>query len=234
MNHRSNISPRPPVLFWITAAVFALLFAILTAVLCFVDVRPVGPADSSVGLATLNVAIRDLVGENAGWYALTECLGIAAIGVVLAFGILGLCQLIRRRSFAGVDPDILLLGALYVVIAGLYVIFEIWTVNCRPILMDGVLEASYPSSHTMLAVTVFGSTAMWIGKHMARPFLRITAVMLSATLAIVMLIGRLLSGVHWATDILAAALLAVALLTAYTAACRTVEGKHAKKLDSTL
>lgn len=199
------------------ALVPAALFLLLTAAVCLLDVQAVGPEGSSVGLATLNNGFFQLIGTHLWLYHLTNWLGYLAIGVMLFFACLGLWQLITSRSFKGVDLQIWLLGALYVVIAAIYVFFEKVVVNCRPVLMDGELEASFPSSHTVLACVVFLSAALAIGRYVTDTrFLNPIRLALLG-LTVVLVLGRLFSGVHWLTDILAGILLSAALLFVFAA-----------------
>ena len=137
------------------AIAFLATFALWTAIVRFVDVKAIGPDGSSVGLATLNGFVHKLTGVNWILYTVTDWLGLVPIAVALGFAILGLAQLIKRKSLWKVDRDILLLGIFYIVVIAFYVFFEIVVINYRPILIDGRIEASYPSSTTMLVNTPY-------------------------------------------------------------------------------
>ena len=127
-------------------------------------------------------------------------------------------QLIRRKSLKKVDFEILALGAFYIVIAAFYVFFELAIVNYRPIILGAAPEASYPSSHTVLAVCVLGSAIVVVHRKLnSRPW-RIAAEAAFAALAVVIVVGRLLSGAHWLTDIIGGLLLSAALVSGYIAA----------------
>ena len=192
----------------------ALLFTLLVKV---VDVQAIGPQDTSVGFAKINKAFSDLVGTNMFLYKLTQLLGYAALAVVAFFGFGGMMQLVKRRSLMKVDRELLGAGVLYVVVLALYVAFEKIIVNYRPVIMPGETapEASFPSSHTLLACVVFGSAVIladtYVRKHKAR--MRVRAIFV--ILILVMVIGRLLSGVHWITDIVAGLLFSGSLLSAF-------------------
>ena len=90
-------------------------------------------------------------------YNITEWLGIIPILVVMVYGLIGLKQLVKTKNVFKVDKEILILGGFYVVVAVLYVFFEKCIINYRPILVEGVLEASYPSSHTLMTICFCGS-----------------------------------------------------------------------------
>ena len=81
-------------------------------------------------------------------------MGLVPIVVCLVFAGVGLIQLIKRRSIFKVDADIMILGVYFAVVILAYVIFEIIPINYRPILIEGRMEASYPSSTTLLVLSV--------------------------------------------------------------------------------
>ena len=195
-----------------------VLFLIFTFLVKLLDVAAIGPLESSVGLSTINSAIFELFGVSEFWEKLTEIIGVAAIAVALGFCLLGAYQLIKRRSLSKVDHSILLLGAFYALVVIVYVLFEMVVINYRPILVDGVLEASYPSSHTMLVVCITTSAMTAIGdifKDKKRLVL-VSDVIFSLMLAL-MVAGRLLSGVHWFTDIIGGVLISIVLTSLYSA-----------------
>lgn len=187
----------------------SLIFMMLTKM---VDVQAIGPEGSSVGSARLNGAVRDLIGHHSFWETLTDLLGYLAILICCFFGLIGLLQLIRERSLTRVDPRILLLGIFYIAVILIYVIFEIFPVNYRPILEDGKLEASFPSSHTMLTLCVMLSAVPVLKRIMKIETVTATASLALPVLAGLAVIGRLLSGVHWLTDIVGGILISAALL----------------------
>lgn len=196
-----------------------LMFFLLLALIRTVAVAPIGPEGTSIGLAPLNQAVHLAIGENHLLYQLTQVLGLLAIAVAGGFALLGLIQWIRRKSLWKVDREILALGVLFAVVVGLYVLFEIVVINYRPVIMPGEehVEASFPSSHTMLAAVVFGAVFPLIKKYVKRSWLRVLLQILCVGLLVLTVVGRLLSGVHWLTDILAGAFLSTALVALYYA-----------------
>ncbi len=197
-------------------------FIIWTVIVCLIDVSPIGALGTDVGLATLNGSFHRLTGVNMALYELTDALSFIPLAIVAGFALLGLVQLIKRRRLRRVDVSILILGVYYVVVGVVFLFFEIAVVNYRPILIEGALEASYPSSTTLLVTCVIPSAIIELRR-------RITIRSLSAlfTVALVaftafMVIGRLLSGVHWLSDIIGGALLSTALLLLYRTALRYV------------
>ena len=146
-------------LFFVGASLLAA-FVLWTVLIRFVDVQAIGPQESSVGFAMLNGYVHSLTGENMSLYVITDWLGLVPIGVAFGFAVLGLVQLIKRKNLFKVDRSILVLGGFYIVVMAVYVLFEMVVINYRPILIDGYLEASYPSSTTMLVMCVMPTAMM--------------------------------------------------------------------------
>ena len=194
---------------------FLAVFVLWTVLVHFVDVRAIGPEGSSVGFAALNGFVHELTGVNWFLYTITDWLGIVPIAVALIFAILGLVQLIKRKSLWKVNHSILALGVFYLVVMAAYIFFEVVVINYRPTLIDGYLEASYPSSTTMLVMCVMPTAAMQLNARIKNTVLRRFAVIAIVVFTAFMVIGRLLSGVHWITDIIGGALLSAGLVTMY-------------------
>ena len=190
-------------------------FVLWTVFVCFIDVRAIGPRESSVGFATLNGYVHNLTGVNMYLYVITDWLGLVPIGVAFGFAVLGLVQWIKRKSLLKVDRSILTLGGFYIVVMAVYILFEIVVINYRPTLIDGYLEASYPSSTTILVMCVMPTAMMQLRTRIKNDLFR-RCVMLTITVFITfMVIGRLVSGVHWITDIIGGALLSTAIVLMY-------------------
>ena len=204
----------------ITAAVSGSSAVILILLIRFVDVAPIGPQGTSIGLSHLNRAVFEWFGVDLLWYHITDWLGIAAILTALLFAVTGFVQLVKRKSLMKVDREILTLGGLYIVVIGLYLLFETAIVNYRPIIMPDNThpEASFPSSHTMLVCVIMGSAVMLIGKYLKSKALCSVLQTVCAVIIAVTVVGRLISGVHWLTDIIGGGLLSGGLVMLYWAA----------------
>lgn len=213
--------------YFITGGVLLLAFLLFTIAVLNVDVRPIGPEHSSVGFAGINGFVFEQLGVHLAWYEITDGLGIAAIVVALGFVLLGLIQLIKRKSIRRVDKSIMMLGIFYLIMGAFYVLFEAFVVNYRPVILDGGLEASYPSSHTMIVLFIMGSAMVQYRLRIKSRPVRIAADAASVVIIAVMVIGRLLSGVHWFTDIVGGVLLGFALVALYGAAVRRDGGRVA-------
>lgn len=204
-------------IYFSVAAASLLLFIALTVCLLFVDRREASPIGTVVGFASVNSAIFDLAGVNYTLYDLTQILGYLALAVAAGLAVLGLVQLIRRKSLLRVDPELLCMAVLFLTVATVYVAFEFLNVNLRPVLMPGekVPEPSYPSTHTMMSVCILIPAAAYFGKLIKLPAIRIPTVVLCLGAASVTVVCRLLSGAHWFTDILGGLLISCALVSAY-------------------
>ena len=201
-------------LFWVGVGLLAV-FVLWTVLIRFVDVEAIGPRQSSVGFATLNGYIHNLTGVNMSLYIITDWLGLVPIGVAFGFAVLGIVQCIKRKSLLKVDRCILTLGGFYIVVMAVYILFEIVVINYRPTLIDGYLEASYPSSTTILVMCVMPTAKRQLCTRIKNDLFR-RCVMLTITVFITfMVIGRLVSGVHWITDIIGGALLSSAIVLMY-------------------
>ncbi|MEA4954470.1 MAG: phosphatase PAP2 family protein [Pseudoflavonifractor sp.] len=193
----------------------SVLFILYTMLIRHIDVKPIGPNGSVVGFASVNGWVHDLFGVNWTLYTITDWLGLVPIFVVLGFAVLGLSQLIRRKSLLRVDSSILVLGGFYVLVVGAYLFFEYYRVNYRPVLIDGILETSYPSSTTMLVLCVMPTAMMQFRCLICNRTVKNAVNTVLAAFTAFMVIGRLVSGVHWLTDILGGVLLSAALVLLY-------------------
>lgn len=211
---------------FILGAITLVLFAVLTLLVKTVDVKAVGPLGSKIGLAGINTYFRDLIGVNMTMYDMTELLGYLAIAVAGAFACYGVYQLVKGKSIKAVDSSIIVLGGFFAAVVCAYVFFEIVVINYRPIITEGELEASFPSSHTMLSFCVFGAAIHQLWNRISNKTLRNILVSVCALCIIATVVGRLLSGVHWFTDIIAGLLLSISLLLIYVGFCKVFRYKN--------
>ena len=199
-------------------------FALWTFLIRCVDVQPIGPNGSRVGFAAINGAFHALTGVHWALYTLTDWLGLVPIGIAFGFAVLGLVQLLRRKSLLKVDRDILLLGGFYLVVLAVYVLFETVVINYRPVLIGGKLEASYPSSTTVLALCILPTAMMQLQTRIRREAVRRAVLGILAAFTVFMVAGRLISGVHWLSDITGGVLLSAGLVMLYAFAMKREDG----------
>ena len=204
---------------------FGLLaaFILWTILIQTVDVRPLGVNGTNIGFAALNTWFHRLTGVHMMIYTLTDWLGLVPIAVCVAFGVLGVIQWVKRRSLRAVDADIRILGVYYVVVILAYLIFEMIPINYRPILIEGNMEASYPSSTTLLVLSVMPTLAYQVSRRVRHAAARRALIGFAAAFSAFMVLGRTVAGVHWLTDILGSALLSAGLYLAYTGCVARVE-----------
>lgn len=200
--------------FWIASGLLAV-FVTWTVLTRVVDVQEIGPRESAVGFATLNEAVHVGTGVHLSLYILTDWLGLVPIGIALCFAVLGVIQWIHRKSMLRVDRSILILGIFYLVVLSIYVFFECVVVNYRPVLLNGFLEVSYPSSTTMLVMCIMLTALIQCNRRIKNSFVRRGVALAIIAFVVFMVIGRLLSGVHWLSDIIGGVLLSAGLVTLY-------------------
>ena len=186
----------------------AIIFTLLVKV---VDVRQVGVNGTSIGFATINNYVFNTVGVNMIWYYITDWLGLVPIFMSMFYALIGFIQMIKRKNIFKVDMEIIILGLFYIVVLFLYLFFEKFIVNYRPILIDGILEASYPSSHTLMTICLCGSSII-VNKRLFNNMIIKIMNILSIVIIVITVIGRLISGVHWFTDIIGGIFISMALL----------------------
>lgn len=199
-------------------ALFFVLFLLWTLTVKTVLVEEIGPLGSGVGLAPLNGAFHRTVGVNMTLYTITDWLGLVPVFLAVCFAFVGLIQLIGRRSLLQVDRDILITGGFYIAVVGFYILFELVVINYRPVLIKGILEVSYPSSTTLLVTTVMPGAAIFLKRRLKGTLKKRFILSGIEVFTIFMVLGRIISGVHWISDIIGGILLSASLLGFYTAA----------------
>lgn len=200
---------------FVVSMMFFAMFIILTLLVKLVDVKAIGPLESKVGFATINRFVHEFFGVNMTIYTITDWLGLVPIAVVFGFGVFGLLQWIKRKNLRNVDTDIIMLGIFYVVVMAVFVFFEKLVINYRPVLVEGVLEASYPSSTTMLCMCVMPTFAMQIKRRMNKSTLKRCLLIAVYLFTIFMVVARLVSGVHWFSDIVGGAFFSIGACKMY-------------------
>ena len=193
------------------------LFAVWTLMIQIVDVQPVGQAGTDIGFATFNRWFHELVGVHMTFYYITDWLGLVPIFICMLFGGVGAIQLVCRKRLCKVDFDILLLGIYYVIVILGYLIFEMIPINYRPILIEDRLEASYPSSTTLLVLSVMPTLTFQVKRRLENAGVKKIICTMTIFFSFFMVVGRLISGVHWFTDIAGSVLLSRGLFCIYKA-----------------
>ena len=197
--------------------VLVAAFVVWTLLIQIVDVQPVGQNGTDIGFATFNGWFHKLTGVHMTTYTITDWLGLVPLFICMVFGMIGLVQLIKRRSLLKVDYDIIVLGVYYILVMFGYVIFEMIPINYRPILINGFMEASYPSSTTLLVLGVMPTLVEQMNRRLKNAVLKRSITVFAVLFSAYMVIGRLISGVHWFTDIVGSIFLSMGLFCIYKA-----------------
>lgn len=211
----------------VTAILFAV-FVIYTICVKNVDVAAIGPEGSSVGFSSVNGAIAKTFSYNEFFYDCSKVIGLFSFITIGAIALTALCQVVKRKGIFKADPDCYAMGVTYVATGILYVLFEKLIINYRPVILDEGLEASFPSSHTMLSVCVFITASIWIRNRIK--YDRYVSVML-CTFAVLMVICRLISGVHWFTDIIGGVIAGALLTSIYMTQLSVLQSRAGKGKD---
>ena len=209
--------------FWVTGMAAMGAFALWTVLVQTVDVHPAGETGTNIGFAALNGWFHRLTGVHMGLYTLTDWLGLVPVLVCLLFGGVGLVQLLQRKSLRKVDWDILLLGIYYLLAVVCYLVFEAVPINYRPVLIEGRMEASYPSSTTLLVLSVMPTLVFQARRRRKNSKIQRVIGAVTVAFSLFMVVGRLVSGVHWITDIVGSVLLGTGLFALYRAAVGSLD-----------
>ena len=194
-----------------------IIFALWTVLIQTVDVQPFGANGTNIGFAAINCWFHKLTGVHMEIYTITDWLGLIPIFICMIFGGIGFVQLIQRRSIFEVDRDIIFLGVYYIIVIFGYLIFEMIPINYRPILIEGYLEASYPSSTTLLVLCVMPTLIDQANRRAKSVILKEIIKAFVICFSAFMVLGRLISGVHWLTDIVGSIMLSLGLFCIYKA-----------------
>lgn len=194
-----------------------VIFSIWTGLVQCVDVKPIGANNTDIGFSTLNSYFHQMTGVHMTLYTITDWLGLIPIFICVVFGGLGFVQLIKRKSLFKVDKDLILLGIYYFIVIMGYLIFEVIPINYRPILIDGRLEASYPSSTTLLVLSVMATLLLQVKRRSTHILITKIVSVVTILFSLFMVIARLTCGVHWLTDIIGALILSTGLYYLYKA-----------------
>ena len=190
-------------------------FVIWTLLIQAVDVQPLGINGTNIGFATINCWFHRLTGVHMVIYTITDWLGIIPVFICTIFGGIGCIQLLKRRSLLKVDYDIIFLGAYYILVILGYSIFEMIPINYRPVLIEGFMEASYPSSTTLLVLCVMPTLIEEVNRRSENEIFKKVIKALVICFSVFMVFGRLVSGVHWLTDIIGSIMLSIGLFCIY-------------------
>lgn len=210
----------------ITGIILIIAFGVFTLMLCIIDVKPIGQNGTDIGFSTLNCWFHNMTGVNMTLYYITDWLGLLPILCCMFFGVLGFIQLIKRKNLLKVDFDIITLGIYYIAVIILYLLFERFSINYRPILIEGILETSYPSSTTLLVLSVMLTVWFQNNRRVKNTVIKKVVNIFIVLFSLFMVIGRAVSGVHWLTDVIGSVILSVGMYLIYKSSVLLMEEKN--------
>jgi len=196
---------------------FMVAFIIWTLLIQKVDIQPLGVNGTNIGFSKINCWFHQLTGVHMEIYYITDWLGFIPIFICMIFGGVGIVQLMKRKKLLKVDCDIIFVGIYYVIVMFCYLIFERRPINYRPLLIEGFMEASYPSSTTLLVLCVMPTLVEQVDRRLNGVILKVIIKVFVICFSVFMVFGRLISGVHWLTDIIGAIMLSFGLFCIYKA-----------------
>ena len=97
-------------------------FVLWTVMVTTINVQPLGINGTDIGFSTINLWFHKLTGTNMALYTITDWLGLVPVFCCFIFGFTGFVQLVKRKSLAKVDCDIIILGIYYVAVIFLYLL----------------------------------------------------------------------------------------------------------------
>ena len=197
----------------VIAVLFLLLFAGFTYLVMTYDVANVGFEGTPIGFSTVNTRFHRDFSYNEKCFVVTEYLGYICLAMAFANAVIAFLDFVKVKGRIGkMQRRYVITMFFYAVVVALYVLFMFVTINYRP----NEAESSYPSSHTMLALCVMSSEIAML--HYSAKRLRFWAIIfqiLCFVCMVAMVVLRLLSGVHWLTDIVGSGLLSLGLVSLY-------------------
>lgn len=147
------------------------------------------------------------------WDLITNIILITALATLGVFALLGLYQLITRKSLKKVDRKILAMVPPLALMAIIYFVFDkLWVLNVRP---DGSGEPSFPSTHVMVVATIFFITILVLPKYIKNKALLLVLDLIICVLVAITATGRVLANKHWLSDVIAAIIFATIFAIVY-------------------
>ncbi len=198
------------IIWWTLAGVMLAAFVMWTVLVLTVNVKPTGPDGVTVGLAGLNAGWWQSTGTHAWAEKISDWLGYLTLLMAVGLAVWQIVVAVRGRSLRLARHWWVLDGVIIAAVA-CYLLFELVVINGRPLLVEGALKASYPSTHALLFATVLPWVAVIVGREVKNRPLVITVAVLCGVMALAGVILRAICGVHWFSDIIGGILLAGAL-----------------------
>jgi len=201
----------------ISSIILVTIAIVFTMLVKCIDVGAIGPEGSKVGFQAINDFVRNMFPFNETMYKITKYAGFIPLLLAVYYAVVAFMQLIKNKSLKKVDKKLITLGIFYVVVLIVYVFFEKVVINYRPFIIDVKegLEASYPSSHTVLAICFCASSLMVSKDFIKNKMIKKIVNIITWLLMIFIVVGRVIAGCHWITDIFGGIIISLALLNIF-------------------
>ena len=105
---------------YVISGLLILVSIVYTILVKVIDVDMIGPNESAVGFSSLNSFVHNMTGESQFWYNVTEYLALIPIFMAFVYALIGLKQLISRKSLFKVDRELLGLGGFYIIVVFIF------------------------------------------------------------------------------------------------------------------
>ena len=204
-----------PKRWWWVAVACTVIFILFTIMVTALDGQTVD--GHRLGLATMNGWWRDLVGVNAAWRVVSDVVAVGTVFGAVGLLIVQIVAVVRGRGLRPVVRDWWGVDLVLISLGICYGLFQIVVINYRPLLMHGVAEASYPSSHVLLFATVWPLLILTLWRMTKRRWVRVTVMVVGMMVMLAGIVARALSGYHWLSDLVGGVLLGVTLVAWYLA-----------------
>lgn len=189
-----------------------LLFLFILLLILLMTVDRANNIYKQIGLFSFNkLFLVDY--SNEAWDEFSDVILYISLLFILGLAIYGFYQLSKKRSLFKVDKDIIFIGCGLAILAFVWLVFDkLIDVNYRPIAISGTAQTSFPSTHTMIAAFVLLAATRAILKRNGNEIkYQLLAYSGSSILILLCSLGRILSKMHWATDVLGGLFIGVGL-----------------------
>lgn len=199
----------------IIPSLILVAFIIWTILVKTVDVRYINGI-GFLGFYQLNTDINFKIQlmDTKLFHVLSNILLYASMLTVLPFAILGVVELIKRKSLAKVDRILYILLGSYAAIVIFYFVFELVKINFSPLSTPEDLKPSYPSSHIFIFISLVGAGLIGFNHYKQNKTLFIASFIEFGLLIVLMAILRMFSGHHYFTDVIGGILLGLFISSA--------------------
>lgn len=196
----------------IYTAIMFVIFAVYLLLIKTVDIGIAGTSQTSVGFSHINNWFFGLSKDIDIIDTISDIILLLSILIAACFALVGFVQFIKRKNIKHVDKEIFLSGLAYIILICSYIFFELVVVNYRPKLIEGELEASFPSSHVMLVMGIILTTLLFLDKYITNKKLLLSLKITGYSLCVLIVVFRSITGVHWLTDIIGGVILSLAVV----------------------